>query len=227
MDNTVQNEKQNLVDAILMLERAEVIDFNGHFSARTGPDSFLINSANSSRSALTVEDIIAVNLDGTPLEGDTPPPMEFHIHAEIYQRSPEVRAVVHTHPLWSTVLGIAKQKIRPVIMQAAVLGEIRNFPKIASINTRALAAELADTLGEARIIMLQSHGAVIVGETVTEAFVLAIYLEETARRQYMAAQIGDAITLSHAEIEVIGKNLRKPHLFKKVWDYHKGKMPRI
>ena len=47
-------QKQMLADAILMLERAQVIDFNGHFSWRVpGRDCMLINSGRSVRSALT------------------------------------------------------------------------------------------------------------------------------------------------------------------------------
>jgi ribulose-5-phosphate 4-epimerase/fuculose-1-phosphate aldolase len=223
----MQSDKQLLVDAILMLERAQIIDFNGHFSARIpGTGNILINSGNSSRSSLSVDDIIAIDLDGKLVEGATPPPMEFHIHAEIYRRRPEVNAVAHTHPQWSTVLSMAGKKLLPVIMQAAVLGEIADFPKIASINTRDLAREMADALGHRRAVMLKSHGAVTAGSTILEAFVLAVYLEETAHRQFLASQIGEPTVLTATEIETIGNNLWKPHLLQKVWDYHKGKLPR-
>jgi L-ribulose-5-phosphate 4-epimerase len=218
-------QKQILVDAIRMLEQAGIIDFNGHVSLRAGAGQFMINAASASRSALTVADIVTVDFEGRLIEGDAAPPMEFHIHAEIYRRRPEVRAVAHTHPKWSTVLNIARQKIRPVIMQAAVLGEIKAFSKIASINNQALAAEMADALGDARVITLQSHGAVAVGETLMEAFVHAVYLEENAERQYLASQLSEPMALTPEDIAVIGKNLRKPHLFQKLWDYHKGKLP--
>lgn len=72
--------------------------------------------------------------------------------------------------------------------------------------------------------MLKSHGAVVVGADIVEAFVLGIYLEETARRQYLARAIGNPYTLTAAEVETIGGNLRKPHLLKKVWDYHHAKL---
>lgn len=223
--NEIETKKQNLVDAILMMERAQIIDFNGHFSARiNGTENFLINSGASSRSSLTVEDIVTIDLDGKLVEGTAPPPMEFHIHAEIYRRRPDVHAVAHTHPVWSTVLSIAGHRLRPVIMQSAVLGEIRSFAKISSINTPALAGEMADALGNHRIVTLQSHGAVVAAEGILEAFVLAVYLEETAHRQFLASQIGQPTVLTQSEIEVIGRNLWKPHLLQKVWDYHKGKI---
>src|SRR5689334_25333978 len=99
MMNGYMQQKQMLVDAILMLERAQVIDFNGHFSWRVpGQDRMLINSGASVRSALSADDIVLIDFDGNLVEGDAVPPMEFHIHSEIYRARPDVGAVVHTHP---------------------------------------------------------------------------------------------------------------------------------
>ena len=223
-DSTLALRRQ-LAEALLMMERAEVIDFNGHMSCRLpGTAHVLINSGKSVRSALTAEDIIAIDMDGHPVEGDVVPPMEFHIHTEIYRRRPDVNAVAHTHPLWSTLFSMAGQSVQPVTMQAAVMGPIRTFPKTASINRKPLAEELAAALGDDRVVMLKSHGAVVAGADIVEAFVLAIYLEETARRQYLARSLGAPYVLDAAEVETIGANLRKPHLLKKVWDYHHAKL---
>jgi ribulose-5-phosphate 4-epimerase/fuculose-1-phosphate aldolase len=221
----IANLKQMLVDAILMMERAQIIDFNGHFSTRVpGTQHMLINSGASVRSALTAADIVTIDLDGNLVDGDAVPPMEFHIHAEIYRRRPDVNAVAHTHPLWSTLLSMVDKPVLPVIMQAAVIGEIRQFPKTASINNRALAEELGACLGDARAIMLKSHGSVIAAEGIIETFVLGVYLEETAQRQYMASQIGEPTVLEPQQIEAIRRNLWKPNLLKKVWDYHHAKL---
>jgi L-ribulose-5-phosphate 4-epimerase len=217
--------KQQLADALRMMERAEVIDFNGHMSCRLpGTDHVLINSGKSVRSALTAADIIAIDMEGKPVGGDVVPPMEFHIHTEIYRRRPDVNAVAHTHPVWSTLFSMTGQKVEPVTMQAAVMGPVQTFARTASINQKALAEELAAALGPHRVVMLKSHGAVVVGADIVEAFVLGIYLEETARRQYLARALGTPYTLSAAEVETIGANLRKPHLLKKVWDYHHAKL---
>jgi len=220
-----RERRQQLADALSMMERAEVIDFNGHMSCRIpGTDHVLINSGKSVRSALTAEDIIAIDMDGKPVEGDVVPPMEFHIHTEIYRRRPDVGAVAHTHPVWSTLFSMTGVPLEPVIMQAAVMGPVRVFPKTASINQKGLGEEVAAALGPDRVMMLKSHGAVVVGADIVEAFVLAIYLEETARRQYLARALGTPQALSAAQAQAIGANLRKPNLFQKVWDYHHAKL---
>ncbi len=98
-----QQIKQEVVDAIRMLEHAEYIDHNGHCSVRRDANSFYINSGASMRSCLTVEDIVAVDLDGRPVDGsNVKPPLEFPIHAEVYRAHSKVNAVFHTHPQWST-----------------------------------------------------------------------------------------------------------------------------
>jgi L-ribulose-5-phosphate 4-epimerase len=224
--NSAAQLKQQLADALRMMERAEVIDFNGHMSCRLpGTAHVLINSGKSVRSALTAADIIAIDMDGKPVDGDVVPPMEFHIHTEIYRRRPDVNAVAHTHPVWSTLFSMTGQPVLPVTMQAAVMGPIRTFDKTASINEKGLGEALAQALGTTdRVVMLKSHGAVVAGADVIEAFVLAIYLEETARRQYLASPLGKPYTLTAAEVDKIGGNLRKPHLLRKVWDYHHAKL---
>jgi len=217
--------RQQLADALSMMEQAEVIDFNGHMSCRLpGTDHVLINSGKSVRSALTAADIIEIDMDGHPVGTDVVPPMEFHIHTEIYRRRPEVNAVAHTHPVWSTLFSMTGVPVEPVTMQAAVMGPVQFFPKTASINQKPLAEELATTLGAHRVIMLKSHGAVVVGGDIVEAFVLAIYLEETARRQYLARALGTPQVLDADQVRAIGTNLRKPNLLRKVWDYHYAKL---
>jgi len=219
--------RQQLADALSMMERAEVIDFNGHMSCRLpGTSHILINSGKSVRSNLSAADIIEIDLDGKPVGHDVVPPMEFHLHSAVYRARPDVNAVAHTHPLWSTLFSSVGEPVRPVTMQAAVMGPVQAFPKTASINNRPLAEELAQALGPHRVIVLRSHGAVTVGPDIVEAFVLAIYLEETARRQYLARAIGTPYALTAEEVETIGTNLRRPNLLRKVWDYHHARLSR-
>ncbi|HXH11334.1 MAG TPA: class II aldolase/adducin family protein, partial [Alphaproteobacteria bacterium] len=157
--------KQNLADAIKMMERARITDFSGHMSARVpGTDYIMINSAKSIRSALTPDDIVTIDLDGRLVEGADAPPMEFHAHTEIYRRRPDVRAVAHVHAQWSTFFTMAGVPLQPVTPQSSMLGEMPVFPKPISINTKALGAEVAEMLGGRRIVLLRSHGAVIAAE---------------------------------------------------------------
>ena len=216
--------RAELALALAMLEREEIIDFNGHFSARL-PEGrgLMINAGDSVRSRIVPADFIDIDYDGRSLGGERVPPMEFHLHAQIYLARPDVNAVVHIHPKWSTVLTTAGHAWHPVTMQAAVLGAVPVFEKTASINSVVLGREVAACMGTAKAALMRRHGAVTVAGSVADAFVFAVYLEENAHREYLSLQIGTPQVLDADEVATIGRNLSRPVLLKKVWDYHAAK----
>lgn len=217
--------KHQLVDAIRMLERAGIIDHNGHCSARRDANAFYINSGASVRGALTENDIVTVDLDGNLVDGGARPPLEFHIHSEVYRARPDVNAVMHTHPQWSTFLTMAGVTFKPVYAQGVLLGDIPLMDSPLSVNTKPMGEKLAATLGRGPAALLKAHGVVIVGADIVECFALAAYVEENAYRQYMAIQIGDPYVFSEAEQQACREKLWSPSLFKKTWDHYRSKLP--
>jgi ribulose-5-phosphate 4-epimerase/fuculose-1-phosphate aldolase len=218
-----EDRRHELVAALQMLERAEIIDFNGHASIRTGKDRFLINSGRSVRSRLSADDIVEIDGDGRLVDGATEPPMEYPIHAEIYRVRSDVNAIIHAHPKWSTFLTMTGRSYEPVFPQGALLGRPPLFPDVLSVNTRPRGEALAATLGQDCAALLKSHGSVVVAADMIQCFALTVYLEENAYRQYMAAQIGTAYSLSEEEVRASIANLVKPNLFCKTWDYYFAK----
>ena len=216
--------KQQLVDSIRMLERAGYIDHNGHCSARRDAMSFYINSGASVRGALTVDDLVTVDLDGQLIEGTAKPPLEFHIHSEVYRARPDVHAVMHTHPQWSTFLTMVGETYKAVYAQGVLLGDIPLLDSPLSVNTKSMGERLVTALGASPAILLKAHGVVIVGATIVECFALSAYVEENAYRQYMAMQIGAPYVFSEAEQQVCREKLWTPSLFQKTWDHYRSKI---
>jgi len=216
--------RQQLADAIRMLEHAQMVDHSGHGSARRDAASFYINSAGSARGALTADDIVAIDLDGTLVEGTARPPLEFHIHSAIYRARPDVHAVMHTHPRWSTLLTMTGAPYRIVYAQGALLGAVPVFDSPLSVNTREIGARIAATLGDGPAVLLKSHGAIVVAADVVASFALAAYLEENAQRQYMAMQIGEPYVFSEEEQRFFRERLATPASFRKTWDHYRSKL---
>ena len=212
--------KSTLAQSIRMLTRAEIMDYSGHASVRRTSDSFYINSGASVRATLTDADIVAIDDDGTLVEGTARPPLEFHIHAAIYRARPDVSVVMHTHPKWSTYLTMTGVPYQPVFAQGVLLGPVPVLGNPLSVNTRPAGEKLASVLGDGRAVLLQSHGAVITGSDLIECFALAVYLEENAERQYMALQIGTPHVFTPEEQETCRRNLWSPGLFRKAWDHY-------
>lgn len=207
-----------------MLARAEIIDHSGHGSVRRDAASFYINSGAAVRGTLTIDDIVGVDLEGSLVEGTARPPLEYHIHAEVYRARPDVGAVLHTHPKWSTFLTMTGVPYQPVFGQGALLGDVPVMDSPLSVNTREMGSRLATTLGRGSAALLKSHGALIVGTNMIECFALAVYLEENAYRQYMALQIGRPYAFSLEERQICRKNLWSAGLFRKAWEYYRAKL---
>jgi ribulose-5-phosphate 4-epimerase/fuculose-1-phosphate aldolase len=216
--------KQQLVDCIRMLEQSDIIDYNGHASIRLDDGSMLINIGSCQRSKLTVEDICTIDMDGQVLGGNGKPPLEFHLHAGIYRVRQDVKAIVHAHPKWSTFLTMTGHAYAPVYAQGSLVYPVPLLDSPNSINNRPMADRLAATLGERPAALLKSHGAVTVGKTIREAFVLANYMEENAYRQYMAMQIGTPYAFNEQELTACREKLWNEALFQRAWDHFRSKL---
>jgi ribulose-5-phosphate 4-epimerase/fuculose-1-phosphate aldolase len=216
--------KQQLVDCIRMLERSDIIDYNGHCSIRLDDDRILINIGSCQRSSLTVEDICVIDLEANQLEGKGNAPLERHLHCGIYRVRPDVRAIVHAHPKWSTFLTMVGESYKPVYAQGSLVHPVPLLDSPNSINNRPMADRLAATLGARPAALMKSHGAVTVGRDIVEAFVLANYMEENSYRQYMALQIGKPYVFSEEEIALCREKLWNAGLFKRTWDHFRAKL---
>ena len=216
--------KQQLVDCIRMLEQSNIIDYNGHASVRAGDGRMFINVGACQRSKLTIADICTIDLEGNVVEGQGKPPLEFHLHAGIYKARPDVKAVVHAHPKWSTFLTMVGEPYQPVYAQGSLVYPMPVLDSPNSIHNPVMAARLADALGQRPAAMMKSHGAVTVGKDIVQAFVLANYMEENAYRQYMALQIGKPYSFSEQEIAKCREKLWNEGLFKRTWDHFRAKL---
>ena len=213
-----------LVDAIRMLTQAEHIDWGGHGSVRRDGGTFFINSGASIRSALTPADIVAIDFDGRLQQGTAHPPLEFPLHAEIYRARPDVNAIVHTHPKWSTLLTMVGAPFRPVFPQGALLGDVPVLDSPLSINTPEMGQRVARVLAAGPAVLLKSHGAVIVGADMLECFARTVYLEDNAARQYLAMQIGTPYVLTEAEQAACRSRLGTPSLYRKAWEHYRVRL---
>nr|ADZ54054.1 putative class II aldolase/adducin-like protein [Paenibacillus sp. NyZ101] len=217
--------KLQVAKAVRMLENIQLLDMNGHVSCRIpGADRFLINSRKASRASVTAADIVMCDLDGNLLEGDSEPPSEYHIHSEIYKKRSDVFSVIHNHPHYQTVLGIADIAMKPVFSIGSFVDDVPVYEKSSLVNTREMGAELAEMLGGGMTVQLRHHGSVVAGDSVQSAFARSVFLEENAKKQY------DAMLLGHGIRVLEGENLHRtresnwqPSIIQKIWTYHEEK----
>ncbi|MBI4317037.1 MAG: class II aldolase/adducin family protein [Chloroflexi bacterium] len=223
--NEIEGLKEQLVAAVRMMVAEGLIDFNGHISARVpGTDHVLIHGRAISRRVVSAESFTTVDLDGNRLEGAHEPPSETPLHTCTYRARPDVMSVVHLHPHFSTLLGIARQPVVPVFTPGVIFGNgVPVLDDPSTVTTRELGDVVAARLGQGRALLLRGHGAVVVGESIPNTFVASVYLEENAKKQYQAALLGDIVSFSAADIEGVLPIAWCEKTVKKVWTYCESK----
>ncbi|HEX3011151.1 MAG TPA: class II aldolase/adducin family protein, partial [Syntrophomonadaceae bacterium] len=135
--------------------------------------------------------------------------IETPMHAEIYQKRPDVNAIVHVHSHYSTVFAVAHQSI-PVVTEetAQVIGSEIEVAPYATCGSPQLAENTVRTLGPHRAVLLANHGLVGVGKNVADALKVCTVAEKTAKIVLYAQQLGDVHSLLPADIAVLNESFQ-------------------
>lgn len=193
---TVAMVRAAVAEASRALYAIGQIDVRGHASARIpGTDRILIlghlHVEHRLASDVTPADVLEVDLEGKYEHPTLEPPNEVQIHLGIYRRRPDVGGVVHVHPEFATALSMSGRSIEPASqLGAAFDGGVPVFPDPWSIFNRERGESVAATLGGCSAVLMQGHGATVVGNTVEEAAARAMVLEQAARLQLLASLAG-------------------------------------
>ena len=210
--------------AVRICNVADVMDFNGHVSARDADDANVmwINNRHASRSTLTADDIVPFDIKAGKRIGEgIEPPSEWHIHAEIYRRRPDVGGIVHSHPPYILTLSAAGHKLKPLSSTGTFIPEegAPIFDSPVLINTPARGVGVAEAMGTAPVVVMRQHGTVTVGGYAEEAVTRMICAEDNAKIQYQALQIGTPTYFHGEELRLMKGEHGGPHGVKKYWHY--------
>ena len=177
------NYRQAVVEAgKKMLHSGLTVETWGNISVRDH-DRIYITPSGMPYDGLVEEDVVVTGLEGRVLEGRWQPSTETPLHAAVYNARPDVGAILHTHPIYSTVFSCMGEDIPLFIDEAAqALGDVVRTAGYALPGSPELARNCVAALGrKANACLLKSHGAVCVGKDLGACFRTAAVLEMTAR----------------------------------------------
>jgi len=171
-----------------MAKRGLATGSSGNISVRT-EGGFLITASGIPYDRIAIEHIIESDMEGTRRSGSGDPSSEWRMHAAIYTKRPDVRAIVHTHSLHATAAAIALHSL-PIPHDEGRLfyGDFVPVSDHFPPGSWELARSVADALGTGKLVLISHHGAVGVGETLEEAFTAAVKLEEIASLSLLSGQ---------------------------------------
>ena len=98
--------------------RGMVAANDGNFSVKLNDNEFLCTPTGVSKGFMTPEYICKVDAKGNVLQanGNFRPSSEIKMHMRVYEKRPDVNAVVHAHPSYATSFDIAGIPLTAPIM---------------------------------------------------------------------------------------------------------------
>lgn len=203
-----QQLRQQLIDYAIKLNSSGLTQGkSGNISIRFD-NGFLITPTALSYQQLTIEDIVHLQLDGLPaIEGQRKPSSEWRFHCDLYQHRDDINAVVHAHPDYCTALACTSRAIPAFHYMVAIAGgdDIPLAP-YALFGTEQLSHNVVTALKQRQACLIENHGLIAIGSTLSESFHLALEVETLAKQYCEAIKLGDIKLLSKQQMtEVIAK----------------------
>ena len=174
----------------------------GNLSIRQANGDIWISPARVDKGNLTRNDIVCVKPDGTT-EGPHRPSSEFPFHKAIYDARPELKAIVHAHPVALVAFSICGQVPDTRLFHQAhsVCGRT-GFAPYALPGSEALGERIAESFAKgADSVILENHGVVVGGESLAHAFQRFEAFEFAAKTIIKGRQLGELRYLSEAELD--------------------------
>ena len=190
----------------------------GHVSARIDANSFLV-CAPKPMGLITPKD------EGTvvPIEGPLPDGVlgEVRCHQQIYMRRSDINGIARTFLRDVMTLSTFKRTPKPRIGFGSYFAPsppLWDDPLLLRDDT--MAAKLAETLDNARAIVMRGNGCILTGNTVEEAIVMAFYLEEAAKTELAVMATGkEESSIIYSNEEANARAVSSGQIFERMWDY--------
>jgi len=149
------------------------------------------------------EDIVIVDMKGVIVDGQRRPSSEFAMHSGMYEKRPDINAVVHTHSAFATTLACLECSLPAVHYLIGFAGKEVKCAPYATFGTQELADSACRTIGDDKAVLLAHHGLLTAGADIGEAFMVAEQVEYCAELYWRARAIGKPDVIPDSEMNRI------------------------
>ena len=215
-EESIAAVKSDFITALRIISHEGLSDAFAHLSARTDGGDAMLFMPRKSPALVNSNELFVVDFEK--------PVPQSSIHQAIYKTRGDVKAVFHFHSPAVILLSVIGQTIRPMHNYSAIFYEgVPLYTGTGQVESPARAGEMAKLLGDAKAAILRGHGAVVVGHSIREVCMLAVYLEESARLQTEAMKLGTPMFIERDDAERIAKRTFKPASTDRAWEHFKAK----
>jgi len=181
----------------------------GNISLRLTYDLILITPSATDKGRMKWKEVGIVTILGENLTPNLKPSIETAMHLAIYKRKKEVQAIVHAHPIFSSLFTAIKAKINTNLTAEAkaILGDPL-LVRYALMGSDALAEVAAESVVNSDILLLENHGILTTGSNLLQAYDKIEVLENAAKMTLMTEMTGKKRPLDKARILELEKLFR-------------------
>jgi L-fuculose-phosphate aldolase len=197
-----QHKKDIIEIGRRLYQKGFVASNDGNISTRIGATEILATTTGVSKGFLGPEDIILVDMRGNKIAGRGEPSSELKMHLLVYEKRPDVKAVVHAHPPVSTGFAVAGIPLAQCILPEVVVS-LGAVPVAAygTPSTYEVCDAIAPYVERSEAFLLANHGVVTLGENAFQAYYRMETVEHFARILLTARLLGNVNVLSHEQVE--------------------------
>lgn len=172
---------------------------DGNLSARLDGKRIVITRTCIEKRTLAESDLVEVQLTDESPAGVS---SEWPMHSIIYSARSDVNCILHVHSPGLTAFAAAhKLPDMAILTEAAMaIGEIAFVP-YAKPGSDDMGTKLLAASPSATVYVLANHGALAVGQTITEALHRLERAEFLARTELSVKTLGGAVQLSDPEMQ--------------------------
>lgn len=156
-------------------------------SVRHG-DSFFITPQTKSNIFLDENDIVKVNVESGLFKGGKKPSRDRKLHQVIYRARGDVGAVIHCHPIYSSVNAELNTALEVSFKMQRILGEKIAVSEYAAQGTERLAEYAVEALKGRVAVFLSKQGLVVVGKTLCDAYWTLNAIEDECLKFFKAKE---------------------------------------
>ena len=156
---------------------------------------------------LLPEDIVFIPFDKTEqckIRNKRLASSEWKMHERVYEKRPDIDAIVHTHSAYATALACQEMSIPAFHYMVAAAGADRiDCAPYAIFGSEALANEAAKALERANACLLSHHGVLALGGSLKEALKLAHEVENLAHMYVLTRMLGEPKILAEDQMKAV------------------------
>lgn len=154
-------------------------------------DIVAITPTLTSLSDLKPEDIVLIDMQGNILTNGVPS-SEVNMHLEIYKKRQDVNAIVHTHSTYATGFAFSNKRLKRLEGFGEIKNPYLNYIEYEKPGSDELAKNASDNINDEDVLILKNHGVICVSNNLKEAKLLAVFVEETAKTQFVSYMLNSA-----------------------------------